>query len=358
MKILSLSPYPLAGPSSRYRVYAFQAPLAQQDVDLNIKPFLTARAFKLRMNGARKHPFVLARLAVAAAERIHQARTARAKADVIYIHRQTAPVRHRDLDQLFIQSGVPLVFDMDDAVFTEYPIDHLLRACAAVTVGNEYLAAYVRTVAPQVPVTVVPTTVDTEQFTVRPPSQDGTQLVAGWIGTASTFRQYLLPVLPALVHTAQAAGAEFRVIASHDVQAQVEVLGGVFVPWTLETEVEQLQRFDVGVMPLLDDAYVRGKCAFKLIQYGAVGIPGIGTDIGANGDVISDGVSGFLTNSAEQMQQRLSELLASPALRREMGQNARRIIEERFSLTSQVPVMERVFRDAARHQQGGRDVRH
>ncbi|QLG11517.1 glycosyltransferase family 4 protein [Deinococcus sp. D7000] len=346
MKVLGISPYPLAGPSPRYRLYNFREKLKEEGIDLDIKSFLTSQAFELRMNGSKIHPLAMLRVIIAIIERIHQARTANRRYDLIYIHRQTAPFKHRNFDNLFLRSGVPLIFDMDDAVYTSYPIDHLLRACAAVTVGNQYLATYVKQIAPQVPVTIIPTTVDTEQYTVRPKRKDGDPLVVGWIGTASTFHRYLLPVLPGLIQTTKAGGAEFRVIASSDVRHKVEELGGHFIQWDLATEVSELQEFDIGLMPLHDDNYVRGKCAFKLIQYGAIGIPSIGTDIGANKEVIVNGISGFLTSTVQEMQHRLTELIETEHIRRTMGQAARKIIEEKFSLRSQIPVMEQVFKDA------------
>jgi glycosyltransferase involved in cell wall biosynthesis len=347
LKILTLSPYPLSGPSPRYRIYAFQELLRTRGIDLEIHPFLTPRAFELRMNGAKNHPLALARVAYAVLERLQQARTARNSYDLIYVHRQSAPVAHRVFDAAFLRSGVPIVFDMDDAVFTQYPIDHLLRGSVAATVGNAYLADYVRRVSPRTQVTVVPTVVDTQKYTVRGAHVPGTRAVVGWIGTSTTFYQYLLPFLPGLVQVCRAAGAEFRVIASPDVQQRTEAEGATFVPWALSTELAELQAFDIGVMPLQDDEYVRGKCAFKLIEYGAVGLPSIGTDIGANAEVVRQGETGFLAADQAAFQARLTELLGRADLGRSMGVAARSVIEERFSLSSQVDVVERVLRGAA-----------
>ncbi|WP_135229238.1 glycosyltransferase family 4 protein [Deinococcus fonticola] len=343
MKILALSPYPLAGPSSRYRIFQFVEPLRQRGIHLDVRSFLTSQAFQLRTLGRPNHPLVLARVAVASLDRLLQARSVKTKYDAIFISRQTAPFAQRFFDAGFIRSGVPIVFDMDDAVFTGYPIDHLLRASAAVTVGNAYLADYVRKVAPGVPVYVIPTVVDTAHYAVRPPPQPGERPVVGWIGTASTFRRYLLPFLPGLLQVCQQFGAEFRVIASPDVQAEVEAAGATFVRWSLSSEVEELQRFNVGVMPLLDDAYVRGKCAFKLIEYGAVGIPGLGSDIGANREVIEDGLNGFLGRDASELEERLRQVLDLPDLGRGLGLRGRQRVEERFSLHSQVATLAAVF---------------
>jgi glycosyltransferase involved in cell wall biosynthesis len=347
MRVLTLSPYPFAGPSPRYRVYAFQEPLRARGIDLDIHPFLTPKTFELRMNGAKNHPLAMARVAFAALERLEQARTARKRYDLIYVHRQTAPVAHKWFDAAFLKAGLPIVFDMDDAVFTQYPIDDLLRGSVAATVGNAYLAEYVQRVSPQTRVTVVPTVVDTQKYTVRGVHEAGVRPVVGWIGTSTTFHRYLLPFLPGLVRVCRAAGAEFRVIASPDVQARTEAEGATFVPWALSTELAELQAFNVGVMPLDDDEYVRGKCAFKLIEYGAVGLPSIGTDIGANSEVLQHGVTGFLAADQTVFEAHLAELLSRRDLGQSMGLAARRVIEERFSLASQIDVLEQVLRDAA-----------
>jgi glycosyltransferase involved in cell wall biosynthesis len=347
LNVLVLTPYPVAGPSPRYRIYAYEQPLRDRGINLDIRPFLSPMTFQLRMNGAKNHPLALARVVIATLERIWQARSARTKYDLIYIHRQSGPFAHKVFDTLFLRTGVPIVFDMDDAVFTQYPIDHLLNGAVVATVGNDYLADYVRRTSPQTRVTVIPTVVDTDKYTVKPPRNPGAQTVVGWIGTSTTFFQYLLPFLPGLLQTCREFGAEFRVIASTDVQEQAEALGAKFIPWQLSTELAELQAFDIGVMPLVDDAYVRGKCAFKLIEYGAVGLPSIGSDIGANSEVVEHGVTGWLAKDPAAFQQQLASLLQQPDRGRAMGQAARRVVEQRFSLTSQVDALEQVLRSAA-----------
>lgn len=346
INVLALSPYPLAGPSARYRTYQFQAPLAARGIHLDIRPFLTPEAFRLRMSGSPKHPLVVARVAVATGERVAQLRRARGRYDLILVHRQPGPLAHERFNQLVLRAGLPIVFDMDDAVFAEYPIDSLLRGSVAATVGNEHLAEYVRLTSPSTEVTVIPTVIDTGKY-VPAPRLPGPPIV-GWIGTSSTFTRYLSPYLSGIMRVCREHGAQFRVIASPDVRGRVEAAGALFVPWSLNTEISELQRFDIGLMPLLDDEFVRGKCAFKLIEYGAVGRPSVGSDIGANREVIEHGVTGYLSQSPAELEARLADLLRSPDLGLNLGVAARQVIEARFSLASQVKVMERVFRAAVR----------
>ena len=299
------------------------------------------------MNGAKNHPLAMARVAYAALERLQQARTAKQRYDLIYVHRQAAPVAHKWFDAAFLRAGLPIVFDMDDAVFTQYPIDDLLRGSVAATVGNAYLSEYVRRVSPQTQVTVIPTVVDTQKYTVRDARVPGARAVVGWIGTSTTFHRYLLPFLPGLVQVCSEFGAEFRVIASPDIRSRAEAEGATFVPWALSTELAELQAFDIGVMPLQEDEYVRGKCAFKLIEYGAVGLPSVGSDIGTNSDVLRHGETGFLAADQAGFQAHLAELLSRADLGRSMGLAARWVVEDRFSLASQIDALEQVLRGAA-----------
>ncbi|THF69519.1 glycosyltransferase family 4 protein [Deinococcus sp. Arct2-2] len=348
LRVLALSPYPLAGPSPRYRLYAYQKPLRDRGIDLDIQPFLPPLAFQLRMNGAKNHPVVLAQVGAAAFKRLLQARTAQSRYDLIYVHRQTAPFAQAYFDKAFLRSKLPIVFDMDDAVFTEYSIDLLLRGSVAATVGNSYLSSYVNLISPSTHVAVIPTVVDTMKYRVKDQQRQNARPVVGWIGTSSTFENYLLPFLPGLISVCKRLNAEFHVIASLDVQARAEAVGAKFIPWSLDTELRNLQDFDIGVMPLREDSYVRGKCAFKLIEYGAIGIPSIGSDIGANREVLKHGITGLLASNQEEFETHLVTLLTRPDLGRPLGLAARRIIEQRFSLAAQIDVMETVIRDAVK----------
>lgn len=354
IKVLGLFPHPIEGASSRFRGYSYQDSLVHHGIELHARSFLSSEVFLRRQKFGNIDLNVLIGILDGFAGRFVQSLSARRGYDAIYIQRQAFPLFHRQMDKLFINSSIPIIFDMDDAVFTEYHIDHLLRASTAVTVGNSFLAQYVRGVAPEVPITLIPTTVDLDSYSVAPPKIAKQPLIVGWIGTSSTFHRYLLPVLPALVETTKRYSGEFKVVASPDVKTAVVDAGAIFVPWSLSTEVQQIQSFDVGMMPLHDDEYVRGKCAFKLIQYGAVGLPSVGTDIGANREVVEHGVTGLLSETPEDMQKQLESLLSSADLRQKMGLAARQRVEERFSLQSQVGVMAEVFRQAVA---GGKSVR-
>jgi glycosyltransferase involved in cell wall biosynthesis len=133
-----------------------------------------------------------------------------------------------------------------------------------------------------------------------------------------------------------------RVIGPSDYRLEgvdVEVL-----PWRSDTETRDLAEADIGVMPLPDDPWSRGKCACKALQYMGLGIPAVCSPVGINSDLIRDGENGFLANTAEEWIAKLTLLLHSTQLRRKLGLAGRKTVEERFSAASQVPRVHEVFR--------------
>ena len=342
MKILAITPYPINGPSSRYRIHQFVEPFSSHDIELHVSSFMDEKFYNEWMTSKKISQKILIGLSKGISKRFYESITAR-KYDLIWIHRQIAPAYHTIFNRMFVYPRVPVVFDMDDAVFTEYPIKTLLRAADGATVGNQYLAKYVETESPDTKVLISPTVVDTKHYTplAKDPAKAPT---VGWIGTAATFKRYLLPVLDDVASVCHSNGAALKVIASYDVAESVKQAGGIFIPWSLQGELKALQDFDIGLMPLEDDKYSRGKCAFKLIEYGAVGIPGVGTRIGANEEVITDNVTGYLTDSVGEMQDRLKTLIGDFELRRKMGRAARVKIEQQYSLASQSAILADYFR--------------
>ncbi|SEJ65634.1 Glycosyltransferase involved in cell wall bisynthesis [Deinococcus reticulitermitis] len=354
MRVLALCPYPLEGPSARYRTYNFERPLARQGVTLDIRPFMTRELYFRWMRHRRLDLPTLGALLLASARRLTDLLRA-GQYDAVWVHRQTAPAFHPLFDRLLMRRARRIVFDMDDSVFTEYPIDELLRGSVAATVGNSYLARYVELVAPQTRALVVPTVIDPEVYQPRvlpaQPRREDSRVTVGWIGTGASFRNYLARVLPRLAETCRAQGAELNVIASPDVRAEVEEHGARFTEWTLDGYLAELGAIDIGIMPLRDDDYVRGKCAFKLIEYGALGLPSVATDLGANREVVLDGETGFLAQSDEEFCARLTDLIRDADLRRRLGEAARARVLSHYTLDRQAEVVAELLRSLD-HQPG------
>jgi glycosyltransferase involved in cell wall biosynthesis len=200
-------------------------------------------------------------------------------------------------------------------------LDHTLQGVDLVVAGNEALAAYARNRNPRV--VVVPTTylagaiTAKEHVAVDP-------VVLGWIGSEGTlvYLDAFVPVLQALVGSF-GSGIIFRVISNVGYSRPGFERVVQNVPWRLEDEVHQLMDLDIGVMPLLDDEWSRGKCGFKAIQMMTCGIPVVASPVGVNSNLIVDGVDGYLAGDEATWVKRLADLVISPPLRQDIGNQGR-----------------------------------
>jgi len=238
------------------------------------------------------------------------------------------------------------VFDFDDAIFegrgTRKKFPRLIALADRVIAGNSYLAAAAG--APDKTV-VIPTAVDAERFAAQPArGTRGADVVVGWTGLSSNYRQ-LATAAPAIARALQRTGARFLAISNAPPPAALDGLRPEFLPWRPETEVDDLARIDVGVMPLPDLPYERGKCAYKLIQHMALARPVVGSPVGANRDVVTDGVDGFLPVSDAAWEDALVRLITDADLRRQIGLRARARVAAAYCLDAVVPLYKRLFQE-------------
>lgn len=263
------------------------------------------------------------------------------KPDVIWLEKELLPWVPAGIERAFMPRGVPVVSDYDDAVFHRYDqhrskiirsvlgnkIDKVMAHSSLVMAGNTYLATRARE-AGAARVEVVPTVVDADAYDVTPlPEADGCPRI-GWIGVPSTWAGYIKPKQEMLVELACQHGAMLRLVgAGIDGEGQIESL-----PWTEASESRLIQGMNIGLMPLDDSLWSRGKCGYKLIQYMACGLPVVASPVGVNVEIVEDGVTGFLASSDAEWRTAIARLLADPPLRRRMGQAGRRRVEERYSL--------------------------
>lgn len=265
--------------------------------------------------------------------------------DLIILQRETFMARDTYFERKLAATGIPLIYDFDDALWIKQvsegnrmlawmkdagKINRLLPLADRVIAGNDFLAEHAKRYNPSV--TVIPTVVDTEVFRAgqEGPAGNG-PLVIGWTGSSTTI-PYLELLVPALVELKGRTKTPFvlRVVSDSPLRAEgIEVDNR---PWKRESEVSDLRDIHIGIMPMARDEWSKGKCAFKGIQYMALGKPTVMEDYGANRSVIEHGRNGFLASSKEEWVQYLGQLLADADLRRRLGQAARNTIEERFSV--------------------------
>lgn len=349
MRVLVLAKYDRMAASTRHRFLQFAPHLADEGIHLELSPlfgddYLAARFEHGRAPLRTVREAVLRRLAALLSARRY---------DLVFLAYEAFPYLPAVAEELFGLLGVPYVVDYDDAIFHAYDqhpsrlirgllggkIGRVMKNARGVIAGSEYLAAYARQHNPRV--FVIPTVIDLERYTVRPPATSTRTFTVGWIGSPST-SAYLRELAGPL----QRLGAQLplRLVA---VGAKPLAIPGVEVdvrPWSEATEVSDLLECDAGIMPLPDTPWTRGKCAFKLIQYMACGLPAVGSAVGANRDVIAEGETGFLVSGDEGWIAALTRLAQDPELRARLGAAGRRRAEERFSLASQAPRLAEALR--------------
>lgn len=234
------------------------------------------------------------------------------------------------------------IFDFDDAIFVG-PKEGLVRwmcenACW-VTPGNEYLANYARRFTNRV--TVIPTVIDTELCRPRDydrPSGSSTVRV-GWSGSDQSIQATLVPYLPMLASLQREVDFELVIITNSRPQLPVENLRWKFCPWRREEEPFLESKFDIGIMPLVDDSFQKGKCALKLLQYMAAGLPTVASPVGVNAHVVQNGVTGFLARTDLEWRASLENLIRNEASRRIIGSAGRQLCEREYSIRSWLPVL-------------------
>jgi glycosyltransferase involved in cell wall biosynthesis len=343
ISIIVYLPYPIAGPSSRYRIYQYVKPLEQLGFKLSVHSIMTKSIYRNRALGNKDEAFDMFALSAQILKRFYAVLSK--KNTITIVQRELSPI-FRSKFHKFLASNIdgPLIYDFDDAVFLDFDISEIVKRANFIVPGNDYLMEYAQSVNPTAQTRVIPTVVDTGKYSPILKSKDG--LVVGWIGTESTYRIHLAPRLRQFVRLAGHHCAKISVIGPRTILQDVESKGAQFIEWSLDTEVEQMAQFDIGLMPLFEDAFTRGKCAFKLIEYGAFGTPSIASPVGANKNVVLNGQTGFLVDGDQEWEQAFETLLTNPVLRREMGDAARERIVEHYSLHSQVPVWAEILHAA------------
>jgi glycosyltransferase involved in cell wall biosynthesis len=353
-------------PSQRYRIEQWEPHLARMGAHVTYQPFDDEelnRVLYQRGWMARKACLILRGLARRAGGLRHVR-----EFDVVYILREAALLGPPVFERMIRLAGVPFIFDFDDAVFERYvsPSNGYLsylkcpgktrtvcRLAAHVMAGNEYLAGYARAVNPCV--TVVPTTVDTEKYTVAPRPRNDVPVI-GWTGSHSTVL-HLLTLGGALRRLAERERFRLRVIGAPNTRLEgLEGIAADVLPWRSETEVEDLRPIDIGVMPLPDDRWSRGKCGMKALQYMGLGVPTVCSPIGVNSTIVRDGENGLLATTEDEWVEKLAVLLRFPELRERLGRAGRATVEAGYSAAAQAPrvfgVIDSVVRPAPSRKEG------
>lgn len=257
--------------------------------------------------------------------------------DFIFFQRPMVELPTACLER-FAAQGRHSLLDFDDAIYlnrgTKKKLSRIFDVVEWIVAGNRTLAEYVDAPART---RVIPTAVDTSVWTEQPTRPTtGSEVVVGWTGLSSNYRQ-LATAVGSIARALEETGARFLAISDAPPPKALAPLRPEFLRWSAGEEVANLARIDIGVMPLPDTPYCRGKCAFKLIQYMALGRPALASPVGTNAEVLSDGVDGYLPRNDDEWTERLVSLIRSPDLRAAIGARARARVISTYSLAAVVP---------------------
>jgi glycosyltransferase involved in cell wall biosynthesis len=335
-------------PSSRFRVFQHVAPLRDLGIEVTARPPRVSKYASVP--AAWRRGEISARLGRSALPVAKLAARLPAVArswrnDVTWLEREMLP-GHLTLEPYLHR---PLLFDMDDAIWLMSPgHDHAVRATAGrsacVIAGNDFLADYMSPHADRVE--IIPTAVDIERFS--PKERSGGGFVVGWTGSATTYG-YLEAIAPALGRFLDTmADAKLVVMANH-----FRALPGVaaerveFVEWSPANEASVVAGFDVGLMPLPDSDWARGKCAFKMLQYLACGVPAVVSPVGMNAQVLAMGEVGLAASSEDEWVEALVTLARDCDRAVALGRGGRELVATSFSvpvITSQLAALMTAYR--------------
>ena len=357
MNILVLVPYLYnTAPGQRFRIEQWAQALEPSGVRFHFIPFESPEL--KRVMHVTQHIPKARELVRCIGRRIRELSGVlkRQKWDAIFLHRELLPIGPPMLERWLAQIGIPIIYDFDDAIF--FPdvsdanrkfawlkwsgkVGTICRFSAHVVVGNSYLESYARRHTDRV--TVIPTSIDTELYVPKTTAELHEVPTIGWSGSLTTIK-HLRGVEAALKQLQRVCPFHLRVLG--DAAFSIDGLSVESRAWSASSELQELVDFDIGIMPLPDEPWARGKCGLKALQYMALGIPTVASPVGVNREIIADGENGFLASSQSEWVEKLSRLLRDAALRRQFSREGRRVVEERYAAKTQalrlLEVLERV----------------
>lgn len=344
--VLLLTRYERLGASSRVRFLQFLPQLEATGFTFDIQPLLSNEYVQSLYGGPPVSRWSIAK----AYGRRLRALKRRLNHDIVWMEKEALPWLPAWIE-IARMEGIPFVVDYDDAWFHRYEshwlspilghkIDSVMRVAHTVVAGNDFLARRARQAGAK-RVEVVPTAIDFSRYQNLPERVADGRLNVGWIGIPLN-AHYLSIAEPGL---RAVEGINLQVVGG-PVPPELAGITAESFPWTEDSEIARIAAFDVGIMPLHDTTWERGKCAYKLIQVMAAGKPVIASPVGANRQVVQHGVNGFLAETPEQWADALRKL-SDPDLRRRMGQAARQTVQEGYTTDVTGPRLAAILARAA-----------
>jgi glycosyltransferase involved in cell wall biosynthesis len=346
-KILFLTPYPEGeSPSQRFRFEQYYQLLNDEGYLIYRQSFLSKDNWKIFFTNGR---------ALAKIWTLFEGFTKRllillrvSGFDFIFVHREIAPVGPPVFEWIIAKVlRKKIIYDFDDAIWltdrenesqltalvkSRWKVARICRWSYKVSCGNEYLYDYARQFNSMV--LHLPTTIDTVKL--HNPDlyvkEKRHELIIGWTGSFSTVK-YLKDIESVLTEI-ESRYPQVTVWIISDKPPDLKVPRLVFHQWSLETEISDLKQFDIGIMPLPNDPWAKGKCGFKALQYMALGIPAVVSPVGVNSNIVESGKTGLLAETSSQWLAAITTLIENKPLRESCGHNGRKKVQEVYSVDS------------------------
>lgn len=336
MRVLFLTKYGRRAASSRLRYLQYLPELERLGFACDVEPLFPDEYLERRFGGESVSiHYVLERLW----RRLRIVLSSRTY-DVVVLQYEMFPYLPAWVEAL-IRTRTPYVVDLDDAIFHGYDsnpravvrallkhkIRDVIKSAAYVLAGSPYLVDYARSANPNVAWS--PTCIDIDRFPVKQwSSGDGSAFTIGWIGAPSSVH-FASDTIPAIRRLASRIPVRLVFVGSGPVS--YEGLSIEVRDWAESTEVSSILDFDVGIMPLPDTPWAKGKCSFKLIQYMACGLPVVASPVGMNGHVVRHGINGYHAATTGEWLQAFEQIAMSVPLRAKLGREGRRLVEREFT---------------------------
>lgn len=353
MKVLTLTLYGSLAAGTRQRLMQFVPFFDSENINIEIEPLLGNSYMMSLASGKKQNKIYIIRSYVKRLLIL----LLRQNYDAVWVQREAFPYLPSFFERLLFVSGKPVIYDFDDAIFHQYDshrsrflrwalgrkLEPLLSGAKLAVCGNDYLAAYAGRFCKHI--VVVPTVVDTSIYIKRRVGDSSTLVTIGWIGSPSTW-VYVRPFVEMLSQLAMEEGLVIKIVGAGP--QPVGIPNFEFVDWSETTEISEIQSMDIGIMPLPDELWARGKCGYKLIQYMACEIPVVASPVGVNNKIVEHGIDGFLATEIDDWKNYLKLLVRSPALREEMGVRGRNKIIAEYSLQHYGPKLTQYLREIER----------
>ncbi len=336
MRVLYFTKYTRMGASSRMRSFQYFPALKDAGVEIDVSPLFTDEYLKKLYAGDKIGLLLVLKCYLARLVKLFSLR----RNQKVVIEKELFPYMPALVEWIISKLGIKYIADYDDAIFHNYDlsknpaikfvlknkIDQVMKYAETVTVGNNYLAKRAKDAGAK-HVIYLPTVIDLERYTLAL-SKLNKPFVIGWIGSASTTK-YVENLKSVFVKLAAHYDFELHIVGGNSLKWGHWVKN---IAWTEATEVEEIKNMDVGIMPLIDSPWEKGKCAYKLIQYMACGLPVVASPVGANYDVVVENINGYFANDKKQWFTILEKYMNNAKLASIHGAVGRKIVEEKFTL--------------------------